>query len=135
MSNSVSDAIAHPYFDVLESQIWLSARVEEDAQPSVVFYVSPPVDEIGVRIANCFRRFQLDAIYSACAGREMAEIRGALVETYHADGKDGLLEHLRRQQRSFASVSNNSWRSAMYTALADSEWFLSGGYSKIPTVS
>jgi hypothetical protein len=60
----------------------------------------------------------------------MAEIRFNLGQVAKARGVEGLRAFLADQARTRALAARNSWMTALYTALAESDWFCSEGYAR-----
>jgi hypothetical protein len=58
----------------------------------------------------------------------MNDIRFGLIEMAARNTPQQISDHLRREANSRAAAHANSWRRATYEALADSEWFCSGGF-------
>jgi hypothetical protein len=132
---SASEQTLHPYFDEVDDEVWLTARVEETAPPALVFSPDPPVgwdDVKRTRVLTHFRTFGLGRLYATHAAEELLNIRYSLVLIANRGGAAALRSHLIEQAESRQAVTKNSWQSAMYDALLRSEWFREKGYKLIP---
>lgn len=130
---SLEDQPIHPYYDrgVYVSDQWLCGEVVKTSPPSVRYYVSPPegwIEHDRVRVKSHLDAFNLAARYSVQAAEELTSIRQMLID-YVADGNpDSIRDHLLRNESVERKIHPNSWKTAMYQALAKSEWYLNGGY-------
>jgi hypothetical protein len=122
----------HPYFDNVEAERWLFARVKEIKPAALIFLVQTPNtwDEIKEeRMATHFRTYRLGALYATHAAVEINNMRYLLQKMAVApDSAQKISAHLRERAESCAAVHNNSWQRATLDALANSEWFCSGGF-------
>ncbi|MCY1314638.1 hypothetical protein D9M70_653130 [compost metagenome] len=73
----------------------------------------------------------LGELYAAQAASEMADISYALDGVGASAGPRGVREHLDVQFRSRYFRDVNSWKTALYEGLRDSDWFCSEGYRLI----
>lgn len=122
----------HPYFDNVDDETWLFAIVEETSPASLRFYPNPPAGWPAVRrerVFNHFKTFGLSALYGSHSGVELTNIRYGLQRI----AERGTAEHIRadliKRAESANSASINSWQTAMYSALASSDWFCRGGFN------
>lgn len=124
----------HPYFDhqYFVTEQWLYARVEEITPATIQFYVSPPShwdNTSKKRVQSHFNDFKLPARYSVEASNQLACLRDTLV-AYHASmGVNGVKQHLVIEARSHFIQHANSWQTAMFQALAASDWYCNGGFN------
>ncbi|HEX8607369.1 MAG TPA: hypothetical protein VF679_01870 [Pedobacter sp.] len=126
------DELLHPYFDNVESELWLKARVERTSPVSLNFYVYRPEgwDELlKDRVQNHFNSLSLNLLYSAEAANELANLNYQLIKLLAAGGHKAVTEMLIETSQSRRKASINSWQTAMYTALAEDVWFCSGGFN------
>lgn len=128
---TTADNIAlHPYYEdaAIESTTWLSATLNETAPASVSYQVTPVAawtPELARRVTNHFDQLKLAARYAVAAANELASIASVLglvgtsadIQLHLASWSQGLTQH-----------SRNSWKAALYRALAASNWYVSGGY-------
>jgi len=129
-----SEQTLHPYFDDVDAEVWLAARVEESTPPALVFSAEPPPEWDDVkraRVVTHFQTFDLGSLYSTHAAEELLNISHSLVLVAERGGVDGLRAHLMEQAESRRATAKNSWQSAMYEALSKSEWFCEEGHKAI----
>lgn len=120
----------HPYFDNIEDAIWLEAEVIHSNPVSFNFFVSPPLewDELKKqRVVHHFCLFELGPLYSLYAGEELTMYHLLFVTLFNKSSTEGLRQHLLDCQKGSEDIHLNSWRAAMYRALARSEWYCNGG--------
>lgn len=125
------EATLHPYFDNVEDESWLGARVLEEKPAAVIFFVKtvPRWDEVTqARVKKHCKDLKLWRLYSANAADEMSGIRESLKEIFAVGGGRAVREYLREGERSRVRVRVNSWQAATYGALAGSEWYWGGGF-------
>lgn len=116
----------HPYYDDVESFSWVKAQLEESIPVVVEFYVDPPQNCDGVlkeRLKHHFRAFELPALYSSHAAEELASIEYIAKKIFEDGGSNELKRFLKDAAESRKQVNVNSWQTALYTCLYESEWF------------
>jgi len=121
----------HPYYDEVEDDRWLYAEVVEEIPTALTYYVLAPTDWTAIksaRVSNHFYLFELGTLYASNAASELVEMRLSLERLYTNAGAAAVQDHLREQATSCSRAHINSWRTAMFDALADNEWFCSGGF-------
>jgi hypothetical protein len=122
----------HPYFDDVESQPWLVAEVLQTAPASVQFSVAAPAawsTVLAARVTHQFESLRLSALYASQAADELLNIRQSLADVLAAGGPAEVAAHLAQAADSRRAAHVNSWQTAMYTAIADSQWFCNGGFA------
>jgi len=124
----------HPYFDHQHfvSEQWLYAEVEPTVPANIRFYVTPPQhwDDVSKnRVQSHFNDFKLSARYSVEASNQLACLRDTLVTYHEMLGVDGVKQHLEIEARSNFRLHSNSWQTAMFQALAASNWYCNGGFN------
>ncbi|MBN7776794.1 HNH endonuclease [Nitratireductor aquimarinus] len=125
------DGFLHPYFENVNEAIWLVAEIVPSAPAAAMFQVDQPPnldDQAIARVRAQFERLELARLYSDAAADEIVDIQESLEAVFDAVGAEGVAEHLRRQCRSRRRANRNSWRAALYDALAASEWYCEGGF-------
>jgi 5-methylcytosine-specific restriction endonuclease McrA len=130
--HSSADETLHPYFDDVEDDEWLHAAVIQGDRAAVVFYPELPAAWDGVmaaRVVGHFGVFGLARLYGAQAAVELENIRFHLEKLLMEAGPAGVRAHLIVVAESCEQASVNSWRTAMYKALAASDWFVAGGFA------
>ncbi len=127
---SAHEQTLHPYFDDVDGEVWLSAKVVEDVAPVLVFAVDPPDTWSHItrdRVRAHFQMFGLRRLYAMKASQDLVQSRDYLVRLTDSAGPDGVREFLQEQAVSRGAVEKNSWQAAMYRALSRSRWFWEGG--------
>lgn len=132
---TIDEQTLHPYFDTLPVDApWLVAEVIEGKPLGIIFHAAPPGhwDQcLSNRLKQHFKAFSLNDLYSAKASSEVAEV-ASLIEVEHTlNGAQGLRDYLRSQAGGRRRGSPHSWMAALYQGLADSEWFIEGGFRNI----
>lgn len=128
----------HPYFDRLGSSRWLVVKIIEVSPPGVVFTIQKPVewtDTLMTRVSRHFQTMGLSALYSAQAAGEIADIAASLVKVGSGSGAAGVWDFLNEAFQTRNSNDPNSWKTALYAGLRDSQWFCTEGYQRIKPVS
>jgi len=123
----------HPYFDQQNfiNDQWLFAEVAHTAPTTIKFYVKEPVywDDVSKeRVRAHFEGFKLRSRYSIEAGDQIACLRDTLCQYREILGLDGVKQHLELEARAQFRQHRNSWQTAMFQALACSDWYCNGGY-------
>lgn len=122
----------NPYFDDLGRGRWLQARVVPLSPAVINFFLLPSATwtpELTSRAQAHFELFQLAEVYAHEASRQLSGIRHRLAGLLESQGADGVRDHLLAEAESWTQAEPNSWESALYDALAHSDWFYSGGFS------
>lgn len=121
----------HPYYDNVDYKRWLYATVEETHPATLRFFPDPPEDwgaTLQQRIVNHFERFRLGSLYASHAGVELSNIQFGLRRIAEKGTSDQIRTELINRAQSAEAAQLNSWQTAMYHALAQSDWFCNGGY-------
>lgn len=125
------DQTFHPYFEDADDARWLYARVEPSDGGALVFFVDPPdewCDTKKQRIMAHFTTYKLADLYASHSAVELKDIQYGLREMKLRNTPEEISDHLRRMAETRAAAHTNSWRTATYEALADSNWFCEGGF-------
>lgn len=123
----------HPYFDqshFVECQ-WLFARVLQTSPVTLQFFVSPPNDWSETsknRVHVHFDEFRLAARYAVESSSQLACLRDTLAIHREINGAEAVKQHLNIEARSSSLQYRNSWQTAMFQALANSDWYCNGGF-------
>ncbi|EEX36508.1 putative Restriction endonuclease [Vibrio metschnikovii] len=124
--------VIHPYFDhKLFNEQWLYASVKQTSPASVTFYVSPPDNWHQIdkdRVKAHFDDFKLATRFSVQVATELAPLKYELKKVYDISSKVGVRDFLNSKKDASACVHLNWWRTAMYQALASSDWYCNGGF-------
>lgn len=116
----------HPYYDDVEGFVWLKARIYETVPLTVEIYVDPSVNcpaTLKSRLENHFQTFNLDALYSSHSAEELASIEFISKRIFNSGGELYLRDFLTETAESKKAVNLNSWQTALYTGLSESDWF------------
>lgn len=128
------DQTLHPYYDDLGSDRWLFAEVSPSSPPTVEFKVRAPAawdDVLAARVTHHFGLMGLAELYAAQAASELADVSFFMEELGAAAGAIGVYQQLDQQFRTRYARDRNSWKTALYEGLRDSEWFCAEGYRLI----
>lgn len=122
--------VAHPYFesDRVEKELWLRVVVRHTSPASVKYVVQTPVNwpaDLAVRVTNHFRDLDLASRYGVEAGREVISIASYLDKLITPES---VRKHLQITSEAEMELHKNSWESALYAALAASNWYCDGGW-------
>lgn len=120
----------HPYFEeaIVETEPWLFAEVIELVPATVRYFIQPPnfwPEGLSQRIANYFSNLNLARRFGVEAAAELAGLVDMLKEL---KTRDLVHAHLSLMARVERENRKNSWKAALYEALAESDWFQEGGY-------
>lgn len=129
---TAEDETLHPYFDDVEDDRWLEADVVEVRPAALQFYVSAPAiwtPLLAERVQRHFKMLRLSYRYGLEAAREVVNLEKLLADLFAKGGADQVKNHLAEMAETYAATRANSWQTAMYAALADSDWFCAGGFA------
>lgn len=127
-----NEQFLHPYFDNIDSDVWLICTVVNSPHPRLNFSVSPPAtwDVLTVqRAVHHFEKLKLEELYLSEAAAELESIKQQLDGILRDAGVQEVRRHLKESHASRLAVRKNSWQTALYGALADSNWYYSGGFN------
>ena len=130
---SAEEETLHPYFDDIETELWLEADVIVGNPIGFRFFVGKPTnwDEIKIkRVKHHFEFFDLGELYSSYAAEEISLRQYSLVNIYEKAGAKGVRAQLLDFKNSSERVYLNSWQTAMYRALANSDWICCEGLNQ-----
>jgi hypothetical protein len=123
----------HPYFDSVESDVWLFATIRESIPAFATFSVRTSARWTTLkdkRVRHHFKVLKLAALYASHAAVEMRAIQQRLAQLLIAGGPTEVKKHLQSEAQSRCNVRKNSWVGALYTALAGSDWYCKTGCKK-----
>lgn len=121
----------HPYFDNIEEDDWLSAKVNMTNPPTVTYFVKPPdnwSDLLKERVKFHFDSFSLNSLYSKQAAVLIRGLNHRLVNIYNSLGAAGVKKYLAEESESRYVDDKNSWQTAFYVATSNDMWFCNGGF-------
>ena len=126
------DQYIHPYYDQIDGELWLRAAVLQTTPASVRFFAEPFEDWpdlLGQRVENHFKRLGLSKLYSSQAAQELVSIRYQVTALHGRLGAEGVKQFLTESHASRADARTNSWQTAFYAALSESDWYCDGGFA------
>jgi hypothetical protein len=129
--NTAEDETLHPYFDDIEDDPWLVADVIEVRPAALKFYVQSPAawtTELSERVWRNFAMLKLPYRYGVEAAREISNLRKIMSKLYARSSNAGVRGHLSEMADSYRASRVNSWQTAMYRALAASDWYCDRGF-------
>jgi hypothetical protein len=124
----------NPYVDDVTRTPWLFATALESAPATVRFAVGDPPGWTPVmreRVQYHFEVYKLGELYSHHATSEMSSIRRLLRQMFSVQGSVGVREYLMGCEASAREHDMNSWKAAMYAALAANDWYCNGGFDAV----
>jgi hypothetical protein len=122
----------HPYFDDLETDIWLRAHVIEESPAALKFFIDPPAGSshpMQARVKRHFEVFRLALLYGSHSASELSSIGHQIRALYLRAGPESVRSHLDEERISREAANTNSWQAATYRALVASDWYCAGGSS------
>ncbi len=127
--------VIHPYFDhnsLINTQ-WLFASVAQTSPAaSIVFFPNPPSNwpvALKQRVHSHFFDFNLGTRYAVEAAEELSSLNPT-VERFGKYGPHEVQAHLQDKANDEYSKFKNSWKTAMYQALATNVWYIQGGFAQ-----
>lgn len=131
---TADDQILHPYFESpeLANDQWLFASVIQSTPLSIEYRVEPPGKwdrAMRLRVERHFKDFDLKARFSIEAATEVGPLRLSLKPLAVCAGRLGIKQHLKAVASGEYEYFKNSWKTALYQALAESDWYIDGGYT------
>lgn len=130
-AQSAEKQTLHPYFDDLGNERWLVVDVLKTTPPSIAYRVHPPAGwspVLAARVQHHFEVMGLAELYAAQAASELADISFNLGELSKTGGSTSVRTHLHGEFASRNARDPNSWKTALYEALCDSNWFCNQGH-------
>lgn len=130
-TNVKEEQSLHPYYDDFTDEQWLFAEVTESSPLSVKFSVNAPIywDEVNkARVKAHFIEYDLKSRFAVEATNELAKLNNSF--TLYPLKKRLRKKHLQKEFLKFKNLHLNSWESALYQALAESDWYCREGYKQ-----
>ncbi len=123
----------HPYFDQghFVNEQWLFAEVVESSPVSIIFHITPPPHwpkDDKKRVESHFIDFKLGSRFKIQAATELPVLKGELEYDYQINQADGVKQALHRKSMASSAQHVNWWKTAMYQALANNDWYCDGGF-------
>lgn len=125
----------HPYFDQhLLAVAWVRATLHPGSPPVLVFDTDPPptwptIDQ--ERVKQHFNACGLAITFATNANDELPILRDRL-KLLASSGGAAAVQQFLNDECTVHSKRPNSWQYATYRTLASDQWFVNGGYLKIP---
>jgi hypothetical protein len=119
----------HPYYDDIENEFWIKAKVLQTSPIGFEFYADPPSnwpELLKKRVINHFTAFNINALFSDHAIEEYRGSKKQFISLYE-NHPDLLKKHLFDCYNSRLELGRNSWQAVMYNSLLNDEWFCKGG--------
>lgn len=129
--NSPEEETLHPYYDDIEEDEWLSAKVNHTTPPTISYFVSSPAnwsDLLKERVNNHFVSLSLNKLYSTQAAVLIRSLYHRLNSIYSSLGSHGVRTYLQEEAESRYLDDKNSWQTAFYKAISLDDWFCNGGF-------
>ena len=128
--STAQEEILHPYYDDISFIQYLYAKFDERIPISIDFYItsSNPQTMLEKRLQKHFELFKLNKLYTANAAEELSNIQYRLKRLFVSSGENGVKEYLQEEFESRYENNKNSWQTAMYKVLSESDWFCNGGF-------
>ncbi|MFJ6770265.1 HNH endonuclease [Kitasatospora sp. NPDC091257] len=140
--SSPEEQTLHPYYDDIEGMRWLRAEfVVQNPGPvgapasatswEVRFFAVPPLGAdplLGARIAHQFSLLKLDELFEIQTADELITASLQLEGVFNAGGSEDVRANLRDSAIMRSRPRLNNWMTAMYEALAESQWYCAGGF-------
>lgn len=121
----------HPYFDNFDDGIWLGAELKEIGSGIIDFTLLKPHTWSDIkfeRMENHYEKFDIKKLYLSHSAVEYNSIKPHMEQLFRIRGANEVRFHLETAHKSKISQDINSWQSAFYSALLNSEWFINGGF-------
>ncbi|WP_157032191.1 HNH endonuclease [Kitasatospora cheerisanensis] len=129
--NSPESVLIHPYYDRIDDDPWLSAKVVHTAEPTLDFFVDPPDtwDQITVsRVKHHFDLFELGRTFGTQANRLVSNIQYGVEKLLRAVGSDAVREYLQEEAETRFKSQLNGWEGVTFLTLSEDDWFCEGNF-------
>lgn len=135
IATTAGEQCLHPYFDRNHfiNEQWLYAEVIETEPVTIKFFVNAPANWPVIdkqRVLSHFTDFKLARRFAVQAANEIATLNGELQYDYPESGEAGVRSELVKKAFVAGNLHKNSWKTAMYQALAVNNWYCNGGFSQ-----
>lgn len=112
----------------VEQDEWLVAAVVETSPVTAKYSIAVPAhwpDDLRCRVTNYFSEFDLAVRYAVESASELVSVSAYLRALQSPNLRR---DHLRRVAFEERGISRNGWKTALYAALAASDWYCDLGY-------
>lgn len=130
-ANTLNDLPLHPYFDNVDHECWLTSELVEGPTAVFLFEVDSDcglTDSDLHRLRSQFEKLSLGELYTTEANDELAAIRLNMRNLLENVGEEGVQQFMEDAAASAEHHQRNSWKTAMYRAASQSDWFCQGGF-------
>jgi hypothetical protein len=124
------DRFLHPYFDSYENIFsCLIAELQEESYPLAIQYRFIQTGDCinSTRAIFMADKLNLNCLYSNCAASHLAEISSTLRQFFPETASDEIKVYLLNQADECIKHPH-VWKTPLYRALAESDWYCRGGY-------
>lgn len=133
LATSKNEQCLHPYFDQghFINEQWLFAEVIQTTPATIKYFVQAPghwTASDQARVHSHFDDFKLAKRFSIQAGDEISNLRVELDIDFQINQQVGVEQALLKKHTVASLQHTNSWKTAMYQALAACNWYCSGGF-------
>ncbi len=132
--SAMAEQTFHPYFDNIEGERWLFCEVIVQGGVSLIYYVDPPQTWSPSQVERAsthFETFKLREAFATYAANELATLKARLRLLHSRGGSQMVNDDLALEAASSRQANLNSWKTAAYETLAESEEFCNGGFEYI----
>lgn len=122
----------HPYFDKHSNERTLKARVNQETL-GIEFYLEHPPDLTASEFSKLefhFDKLQLNKMYSVLASKEIHSQLFEVRKLFNQGEKEAVKRNFEDIYTTNCEAEVNSWKTALYDALKEDDWFCSEGIFK-----
>lgn len=127
---SVENQLFHPYFDNVESDVWIRAKLIDSEPIYFVFEVIKPSNWNEIQFERAkyyFELYQLNKLFSSNANKVMREFQILFRRLINQDpSSSSLLAFLNENYESYLGVGKLYWKTILFDELRTNQWFLNG---------
>ncbi|WP_406187947.1 HNH endonuclease [Streptomyces sp. NBC_01006] len=129
--SSRETTLLHPYFDDIDGDQWLAARITDPEHPTLKYLVSAPqgwTEELAARVRHHFGVLQLGHLYGVQASRTLASIQHSLKSQLERGGEAMVRDYLLDAAETRLRYRLNGWEGVAYQTWADDPSFCRGSF-------
>lgn len=126
---SSNNQLLSPYYDDIESESWLSAKIIKTSPLSFRYFVSPSKNWdviLKERVVNHFDCYKLNLLYSSHACQELRGITKTIKRKRNIS-LDEVKNYLMEAYEDRLDLGLNSWQAVFYQTLVNDDWFCTEG--------
>jgi hypothetical protein len=130
--DSFENQTIHPYYDDFQSHIWLCATIIENVPPGVTYEVVNLENWDDPNIARArthFTKHDLATLFTSNAGNELSQNKEQFQDLFAKCGPNGVRDYLVNELK--YCTRKNDWKTALYKALSENDWFCNTGCRQI----